>query len=184
MFYVRSDLVYLLHWIVSVHQEIFENDLENTELFNLAKSEIEILQKEQESTIQDDKALEERASEIQIKLDKVAEEKKNISDAKEELEEEGKYLKSKFDEQNEKHEKILRMNREVEQETQRLNSEYKSLDDDKFEILVNTNEFVTEEGSELLKVFIYQISCKSVLIMLIINYSLYENVTILDQFKI
>ena len=73
-------------------------------------------------------------------------------------------------------------NREVEEETQRLNSEYKSLDDDKFEILVNTNEFVTEEGSELLKVFIYQISCESVLIMLMII--LYENVKILDQFKI
>ena len=126
--------------------------MENTEVFNLAKSQIESLQKEQELTIQDDKALEERASEIQTKLDKVSEEKKNIQDAKVELEEEGKYLKSKFDELNSKHERILRVNREVEEETQRLNSEYKSLDDDKFEILVNTNEFVTEEGSELLKV--------------------------------
>ena len=81
-----------------------------------------------------------------------------------ELEEEGQYLKSKFDELNSKHERILRVNREVEEETQRLNSEYKSLDDDKFEILVNTNEFVTEEGSELLKVFLYQIPCKSFLI--------------------
>ena len=148
----------------SVHQEILENDLENTEVFNLAKSQIESLQKEQELTIQDDKALEERASEIQTKLDKVSEEKKNIQDAKVELEEEGKYLKSKFDELNSKHERILRVNREVEEETQRLNSEYKSLDDDKFEILVNTNEFVTEEGSELLKVFLYQIPCKSFLI--------------------
>ena len=129
--------------------------MENTEVFNLAKSQIESLQKEQELTIQDDKALEERASEIQTKLDKVSEEKKNIQDAKEELEEEGKYLKSKFDELNAKHGIILRVNREVEEETQRLNSEYKSLDDDKFEILVNTNEFVTEEGSELLKVFFY-----------------------------
>ena len=77
-----------------------ENDSENTEVFNLAKGQIERLQKEQEFTIQDDKALEERASEIQTKLDKVSEEKKNIQDAKEELEEEGKYLKSKFDELN------------------------------------------------------------------------------------
>ena len=129
--------------------------MENTEVFNLAKSQIEGLQKELQLILEDDKALEERASQIQTKLDKVSEEKNNIKDAKEELEEEGKHLKSKFDELNAKHGIILRVNREVEEETQRLNSEYKSLDDDKFEILVNTNEFVTEEGSELLKVFFY-----------------------------
>ena len=64
--------------------------MENSELFNEAKSGMESLQKERESILQEDKVMEEKASEIQNKLQKVSEEKTNITHAKEELEEESK----------------------------------------------------------------------------------------------
>ena len=129
--------------------------MENSELFNSAKNAIENLQKERESILQEDKSMEEKASDIQNKLHKVSEEKNNIDHAKEELEEESKIIKEQYDELNATQEMILKMNREIEEETSSLNTKFKALDEDKFEILVNTNEFVAEEGSELLKVCLY-----------------------------